>query len=267
MSGRSAPRAPAWRETARIVLWGLIFYASVELSASFLVRSKIASLAVGAAIAEWGAGRVGVHWSEPGDPAPAWGSLARRIGLGFALGLGACVVALLFACATGGAWIAPNRPIASGMVVGLVAAALSATRDELLFRGILLKSIASLPRSSSHRGIAIGACALAAGLHPLGAGERSVAKLMIATAAGAGFAALWQRDRGAWLAVGAHAAWAWALGSLLRGGLLDVRTRAGFWGGGDLALEGSMAVAIALTAIAGAGVGLGGRRSAKDIPL
>ena len=36
-------------------------------------------------------------------------------------------------------------------------------------------------------------------------------------------AAVWVRDRGAWMAVGANAAWSWATGSVVHGGLLDVR--------------------------------------------
>jgi len=35
--------------------------------------------------------------------------------------------------------------------------------------------------------------------------------------------AIWMRDRGAWMACAANATWTWSLGSIVRGGLIDVR--------------------------------------------
>ena len=50
----------------------------------------------------------------------------------------------------------------------------------------------------------------------------SFAAMALTAASGWLFATLWQRDRGAWSAVGAHAMWGLLTGALLRGGLLDV---------------------------------------------
>ena len=59
------------------------------------------------------------------------------------------------------------------------------------------------------------------------------------------FAILWKRDRGAWLAWGAHLAWLWTIGPLTHGGLLDVRWASGTWGGGDVNASNAGAVALA----------------------
>jgi hypothetical protein len=40
---------------------------------------------------------------------------------------------------------------------------------------------------------------------------------------GTALGAIWTRDKGAWMACGANAAWTWTLGPALGGNLLDVR--------------------------------------------
>jgi hypothetical protein len=47
--------------------------------------------------------------------------------------------------------------------------------------------------------------------------------LVVAGLRGVALGSVWVRDRGAWMAVGASAAWAWSLQSIVHGGLLDVR--------------------------------------------
>ena len=49
-----------------------------------------------------------------------------------------------------------------------------------------------------------------------------LAAVVLAAASGWFFAALWQRDRGAWMALGAHGAWLLLFGSVMHGGLFDV---------------------------------------------
>ena len=60
----------AVRDVTRVVLWGLVFYAAVQLAGAWLVKSKLGAVAVQAALAEWGAGRVGVVWTDANAPPP-----------------------------------------------------------------------------------------------------------------------------------------------------------------------------------------------------
>ena len=58
--------------------------------------------------------------------------------------------------------------------------------------------------------------------------ERNVASAdleccLVEARRGVALGGLWLVDRGAWMAVGASAAWSWTLGALVRGGLVDVR--------------------------------------------
>ena len=69
------------------------------------------------------------------------------------------------------------------------------------------------------------------------------AALALAVASGWLFASLWERDRGAWAAVGAHAAWTLLVGSALHGGIVDLD-----WTRGELAVGAAAAGAPAWVA-------------------
>jgi membrane protease YdiL (CAAX protease family) len=250
-SERAPARAPdVVRDATTVVLWGLVFYAGVQLTGAWLVKQKLAADAVQAALAEWGAGRVGIAWSDADAPPPRWQAIAQRAGRGVALGFTAGVIVLTFALLTRATKIAQNSPAVGQLLVGLLTSILAAVRDELLLRGLVLRALrgVALPL------VGIGACGVAAAAAAFGAGRTAPAELVIAAVGGVLFASLWQRDRGAWLAVGAHAAWAWTTGSIVRGGLLDVRAVPGVWGGGDAGIEGSLATLVVLVPLAAAAV-------------
>ena len=228
--------------TTRTVLWGLAFYAAAQLAGSFLAKNSVAAAAVQAAIAEWGAGRMGISWSEQAESPPHWKELASRAGRGAGLGMGVGALVVVFVLLTRAATLAPNAPLVAQLVVGLLAAALASVRDELLLRGVVLHALegwATVP-------LRIAACGGAAAAASFGAGHANPLELAVAALSGAALGAVWLYDRGAWMAVGAHAAWSWTTGTLVRGGLLDVRARPGAWGGGDAGLQGSGAVAVVL---------------------
>jgi hypothetical protein len=132
-------------------------------------------------------------------------------------------------------------PAIGSLLVGLLVAAMGAVRDELLLRGVVLRATRLLPVTAS-----LVVCGLAAAAARLGADGSFTVALIPEALRGAALGALWVRDRGAWMACGASAAWAWAMGPVLGGNLLDVR----FEG------DSSEVSSIAVLAVAGIAAGL-----------
>ncbi len=222
---RDAMGAPTLRDAAKVAGWGLLFWAAAQYAGNALERSAIAALAVQALLAEWGAGRMGVSWSDPLAPAPGGAQIARRAGAGAALG--AAVAAL----AVGATLIARQATLVEAtfggglLGVGLVAALLTAARDELLLRGTVLRATRNLlPWWVSVLGAGLASAAVRYGVEGAHAGAPLALAVLLEGLRGASLASLWLRDRGAWMAVGASAAWTWVTGSVVRGGLLDVRS-------------------------------------------
>lgn len=254
MTDEAAP--PTVKRSARIVVIAVVFYAGVNAVAAFLATNATLSGAVQALLAEWGAGRAGVEWTDPSRREHP--EVPRRVGVGAALGLGAGAIAIAFSLLTRAATLERGSPALGQALVGLVVSAIAAVRDELLLRGFVLAACAGWIAPSA--GVAM--CALAGAAASFGAGHASGGELAVAALSSAAFAALWVRDRGAWMAVGAHAAWLWTTGTLARGGVLDVRSALGAWGGGDAGMPGSLAFVVVLVALAGAAVAWATRRRA-----
>ncbi len=234
--------APTLPDAAKVVGWGLVFWTGVQITAAVFTRNATATLAVQAALAEWGAGRMTIAWSDPLAPIATTRDIQRRAGIGLALGMGAAALAVTAAVLTRGAMVA-ERTFAPGLLgLGLLVALLTAVRDELLVRGVVLRATRGLlPWWAALA--ATGACAAAAryGLEgTLGMG------LALEGLRGVALGALWMRDRGAWMAVAANAGWTWTLGSIAHGGVLDVR----FAGEGDASAATTLVVAAAAVAAA-----------------
>jgi hypothetical protein len=246
LGGAAATKATT-TDAAKVVAWGLVFYAGAQLVAMFLGGAALGALAVQAALAEWGAGQMSIAWSDSAakDP-PTWGAMAARAGSGAALGFGAGAFVVVFLLVTRAATLTHNKPLLGQLAIGLVVATLTAVRDELMLRGFVLRALVGWPS----RAVRLGACALAGAAAQLGDATSTRVEIAAAALAGAAFAAVWERDRGAWKAVGAHTAWLFATGAMIRGGLLDVRAAASAWGGGDVGFRGSIAVLVATGAIA-----------------
>jgi hypothetical protein len=214
-----ATAAPTLPEARRVVGWGLVFWGASQLAGAVFSNNATALVAVQAAIAEWGAGRVGITWSDPLAAMPSGKVIARRVGIGAALGAGAAAAVVVLATMTGGAAMAPASPGFGSLVVGLVVAVLASVRDELFLRGVVLRATRGLlPGWAS-----LAACGAAAAAARFGAEGTIDLGLVVAGLRGVALASVWVRDRGAWMAVGASAAWAWGLQSVVRGALLDVR--------------------------------------------
>ncbi len=247
------------RGTAKIVSFGLALWGGEQLAADAFAQNTLAMLAVQAALAEWGSGRLGIAWSDsptsrtarPPEAAPTWNVVGRRVARGASFGFGAAAVVAIVALAARSAVLAPVAPAGlavTPLLVGLVVAALGSVRDELLLRGVVLGASRLLPVS-----VALLACGAAAAAARLGSAGIVTSALAPEALRGVALGALWVRDRGAWMACAANTAWTWAMGPLLGGGLVDLRfaSGAGGEGGTGLVVLAVLATVAFLWALAG----------------
>jgi hypothetical protein len=245
------PEAPATlADATKVVLWGLVFWGGEQLAASVFERNATAMAAAQAAVAEWGASRMGIAWTEPGDAGgrAARSVLAQRVAVGAAIGLACAVAVVCASVASRAAVVVPGDPSLGVLVVGLFVAALGAVRDELLLRGVVVRATRLLPV-----GVTLVACGLAAAAARFGADGRVDGALAIEGLRGAVFGALWVRDRGAWMACAANAVWTWTMGPVTSGGLLDVRFAVARGAGpASIAVVAAVAAVAAAVAIRGA---------------
>jgi membrane protease YdiL (CAAX protease family) len=201
--------------------WLLGTAAALQAAEMLFSRFIMAVAISGAVIADVASTWAGVRWDQ--GTKRAWKEALGRIGAG--AGVAAAVVAVTFAVGAvmGRVEVQAGAPSVGIFLVVLRSAAI-AVRDELVFRGIPIVAAerAGVPAVAA-RGFAALAGAASIALLP----GASAASLVLAAATGWLFATLWQRDRGAWSAVGAHAAWALLTGALLRGGVVDMAFKEG----------------------------------------
>jgi hypothetical protein len=210
--------APSLADSAKVVVWGLVFWGGVQLAAAGFEKNAVAMVVVQAGLAEWGAGRMAIAWSDPRVEDPSWRAVGRRAGVGAALGAGCAVLVAALAIGLRDAVVVAGEPATVALLVGLFVAAMGAVRDELLLRGVVLQATRLLPA-----GATLIACGLAAAAARLGVDGAVTPALIPEALRGTALGALWIRDRGAWTACAANAAWTWTLGPVLGGNLLDVR--------------------------------------------
>jgi hypothetical protein len=240
--------------------WLVGLAAALQLVEVLLGKSPLASAMAGAVLADVVAGFAGVRWdSSPakgaknaakGAPskeqeAPASGARpaekaagaeaakasgeeanpVRDIGVGMATALVAVIVTLLVGAVLGWVMIERGGPSTS-IAFALMRSAATGVRDELMLRGIVLTAAA---RAGISPRIAAVVAALAGGAVLALVPSVSAGAIALAITSGFFFALLWQRFRGAWAAVGAHAFWVFLIGAALRGGFIDVA-----WSSGSL---------------------------------
>jgi hypothetical protein len=244
--------------------WLVGLAAALQLVEMLLGKSPLASAMAGAVLADVVAGFAGVRWDsqapkgaktaaketkeagkapskaqEEGAPAsgarPAGVEAAkasgeevnpvRDIGIGMATALVAVIVTLLVGAVLGWVMIERGGPSTS-IAFALMRSAATGVRDELMLRGIVLTAAA---RAGISPRIAAVVAALAGGAVLALVPSVSIGAVALAITSGFFFALLWQRFRGAWAAVGAHAFWVFLISAALRGGFVDVA-----WSSGSL---------------------------------
>jgi membrane protease YdiL (CAAX protease family) len=213
----------------------------------FIGRSPLGSALVGAVIVFLAVDRAGVRWEEEeAETGSPYRRALRGLGAGGLVALGILAVTVVLGLILGRAHLALGVPSTS-LVFGLLRAGAVGVRDELLYRGIPLVSVAQAglpaPYALVYAALAGGfAQALVAGSSPEG--------LVLVTAMGLLFAVLWRRAGAAWPAVGAHAAWSLLAGPALRGGLLDVTWKDGLLADGARTYGAPAWIAAALCVVA-----------------
>ncbi len=232
------------RAGVRNVGWTVGAYGVVHLVGAMLARNATGAAAVEAVVAEFSAGRLHVAWSDPNAPVPDGAAIAKRAGRGALFGAGAATAMIAVASLTGGLRFGHVSGSASSLVLGLIVVALNAVRDELILRGMVVRAFSDLVSPMWLVVIAGLAAAASYGI------EGSPLGMVGAGLAGASFAGLWLHDRGAWLAWGAHFAYAAVLGPVTHGGIFDGRPQPGLFGGGDAGPEGGLAGILVLVAAA-----------------
>ena len=89
------------------------------------------------------------------------------------------------------------------------------------------------------------ACGLTSGAAALGE-KGSIRTVLVQAFLGVLFGSLWTRDKGAWMAWGAHTAWLLVTTLVLAGGFFSATNAANSWGGGNAGPLGSDAAVLAL---------------------
>ena len=207
------PPGPPLVEIGMGIAWLLGTAALLQVVELLLGRIIMGAAIAGAVIADVASTWAGVRW-DAGERRP-WKEAIARLGAGAGVAAGVIAVTLALGAALGRIDARAGAPSLGIFLVVLRSAAV-AVRDELVFRGIPLVAAA---RAGISKPIARGFAALAGAASIASLPGASPASLVLTAASGWLFATLWQRDRGAWSAVGAHAAWALLTGAVLRGGL------------------------------------------------
>ncbi|WP_394850234.1 hypothetical protein LZC95_22610 [Pendulispora brunnea] len=217
----------ALAQVAKPLASALALQAGILLVGALLHRNAMGAAAVQAAAAEFGSGQFGVAWSTPLEKAPPAKAIALRAlrGAGYALGLAVVLVGLALvtrAATFHGAAQIGVLPLINGLIVSV----LLAVRDELILRGMVLRALdGAVPRA-----VELVVCGLVAAAAAWGSKEGAGALEIVAAGVfGAGFAALWKIDRGAWMAWGANATFHFVMTTLTHGAVFDVRVAQGTW--------------------------------------
>lgn len=243
-----ASTAPELEDGARVdvAAWGIALALGCRAIELFLEAQSLAGAVGQAILVEWGASRLGISWSAPSVPTTS-GAVARRAGVGAAVGAGAAAVVFVTLLATQGVSLERvARVEASVLGVGLLTAALHAWRDELLLHGIALRALGGAVSPT----LRVVACGVTSAGAALGRSDADARTVLVAALLGVVFGALWVRDRGAWQPWAAHTGLLWSLGTLLSGGVVHSRLADGAWAGERAGWLGGAAAVVALSPLA-----------------
>ena len=136
---------PTLADAAKVVMWGLVFWGGVQLAAAGLERNAIAMVVVQAGLAEWGAGRMAIPWSDLRVDVPDVAGDRGCAAVGATIGVLCAAAVATIAISLRAAVVTAGEPAMGALVVGLLVATLGAARDELLLRGVVLRATRLLP--------------------------------------------------------------------------------------------------------------------------
>ena len=194
-------------------------YSALQIIARVFAKNGMGTVAVQALAVELFAGKVDIAWSDPADAdTQNEKTIALRVARGAAIGLSVALLAFVALYFHHAEFLAGKASIASA-AFGLLTAGLFAVRDELLFRGFVIRAF----RGVMPVPLLLAVCALVAAAVRFADPTATSLDLATSAALGAVFAATWIFDRGAWMACGAHAAWIWSTSTLGRGVFFDVK--------------------------------------------
>jgi hypothetical protein len=240
------PEAPPPRRPGDVVLWGLLLYGACRAAELLLEAQAMAASVAQAVLAEWGAARLGIYWTKPGQELTV-SRIARRAGIGAGIGVvTAGLVALSVAAGHGAIFEAAPRIEPSVLILGFLTALIFAWRDELLLRGLVLRALEDQPISATIRILACGATSVGAAL---GRSSATPQGILVAALLGMVFGALWIQDRGAWRAWAANTMLHYTTGTLLGGGVIQSRIADNAWGGASSGLLGGTAAVVAIAPV------------------
>jgi hypothetical protein len=185
---------------------GLTMVAAVDFAGDRLAEREIIAPLVQLVIAELGAGKLGIAWSPPDTVQPTAKSIALRLGRGAAFGLGAAIVLFIVGIATHSLTAKLVMPPVQQLLVGPLIALLAGGRDELILRGLPIRI---LKKWSTGPAI-LATCAAAVMARGWFADNASGSGLILGACTGVALACVWLVDRGAWMAVGANAVFAFS---------------------------------------------------------
>src|SRR5580704_10859930 len=95
--------------SAKVVGWTLVFWGAIQFAASAFEKNPTATVVAQAALAEWGASRMGIAWTDA-RATPGRASVLGRAGRGAGLGAAAALVAVVGDVGLGGASVAKTSP-------------------------------------------------------------------------------------------------------------------------------------------------------------
>ena len=243
------PGKAAAKDAARVGLFGLLLYPGVLLLARMFEHNATGALGAQFVLAEAGLGKLGVAWSNPHAKLATGREIAARALKGVRLGATVAAVALALGLASHALIREASEPSLSPLVLGALITAATAARDELLLRGLPIRLMVPVAPSLGRYGAAatlalIAAVAIAA---RAGGSDTTAGDLAFSGASAVALGGIWLRDRGAWMAFGAHAAFALLTGPLVRGGLIDLRASQG-----ELVTRGPVLAVVVVAAAASA---------------
>jgi hypothetical protein len=262
-SSPPAPPAAKRASAPAIAAWGLAIFAGTRLAAILLEAQSMAAAVAAAVIAEWGAGRLDVAWTDPkaADAGAATGpAIAKRALTGAAIGALVAGAVAVFLVATRAVVLSRTAPAMPAIVVMLLTAGLYAMRDELVLHGVVLRAIEAGSSTSGGAIAKVVACGITSAAAAFGDGG-SARAVAVQGLLGLVLGALWVRDRGAWPAWGASAAFRFTADLLFAGGLYQAGVATSAWGGGDAGALGGSAAIVALLPFGAAAVVWAARRA------